>query len=212
MRPRKPTSIGDRFTRLTVIGAGEYVRDRKFYLVPVRCDCGTEKFVHEISLRGGKIKSCGCYKIDYPGKRRHGMTNSRAHRTWRGMHRRCYSVTCKDYPNYGGRGIVVCDEWRVFENFYRDMGDPPEGCSIDRRDVNGNYSPANCRWASKTIQNRNTKKNIYVDMDGSTICAAEAARKLGVNYQTFVSYAKAHGNNYQMAVEFYGRAREAKAA
>src|SRR5947209_14913688 len=81
-------------------------------------------------------------------KERHGMTASREYRSWASMIQRCYNPKAKAYKYYGGRGITVCERWRSFANFYADMGKRPEGTSIHRRDVNGNYEPNNCKWAT----------------------------------------------------------------
>ena len=90
---------------------------------------------------------------------KHGMTNTREFKSWISMKTRCYNPNSKGYQNYGGRGITICDRWKdSFINFYEDMGERPEGTSLDRIDVNGNYEPSNCRWADSIIQNRNRNK------------------------------------------------------
>lgn len=78
--------------------------------------------------------------------------------SWQAMLARCYRPVCNGYKNYGGRGITVCERWHSFENFYADMGDRPKGKTLDRLDVNGNYEPGNCRWATPTEQRANTRK------------------------------------------------------
>ena len=92
------------------------------------------------------------------GIKKHGMIYSSEYRIWQGLKNRCLNSKGRDYRYYGGRGITVCDEWRdSFLNFYEDMGERPEGTSLDRIDVNGDYTPDNCRWANNIIQARNKR-------------------------------------------------------
>jgi len=109
----------------------------------------------------------------------HGMTRCPSWRSWAAMLYRCQD------PNngyYGGRGIAVCDRWREsFENFYADMGDKPEGLSLDRIDNDGNYEPGNCRWATRTEQCNNQRSNRMLVLDGRSQTLAEWSKELGVN-------------------------------
>ncbi len=90
--------------------------------------------------------------------RTHGMTNTPAHVSWRSMLTRCRNQNHDSYPDYGGRGITVCERWLRFENFYADMGERPEGTSLDRIDRDGNYEASNCRWATLAEQQRNKRR------------------------------------------------------
>jgi hypothetical protein len=96
------------------------------------------------------------------------------------MMQRCYNTKSKSYPDYGGRGIKVCDRWHDFANFYEDMGDKPEGMSLDRIDVDRDYDPDNCRWADWFVQSRNKRNSIKVD----GIELKYLAEELGIPYTT----------------------------
>ena len=117
------------------------------------------------------------------GKIRHGATlgkkKSRAYETWQGMRKRCYNKARPDYRHYGGRGIAVCERWSLFENFLIDMGNPPEGMTLDRINNDGNYSPDNCRWATRRQQSRNTRSVRMLEFRGKTQCVRDWERELG---------------------------------
>jgi hypothetical protein len=105
-------------------------------------------------------------------------------RKWRSMHNRCYNEKQNSFPDYGGRGIFVDEKWhgkKGFEAFVQDMGEPPEGCTLDRIDNDGPYSPENCRWASSFQQAKNKRNNRWITAQGKTLHLAEWARELGCN-------------------------------
>ena len=109
---------------------------------------------------------------------------TRAYRIWMGMRSRCNNPNNHAYHNYGGRGIAVCPEWESFKQFLEDMGDPPPGCSLDRRDNSLGYSKANCRWATWREQGQNKRTNRLLTFKGETLCLNEWARRTGTKRLT----------------------------
>lgn len=153
-----------------------------------KCDCGSIKRVRHYSLLYGLSRSCGCLKRESLSSRtfRHGQINTRAYNTWRGMKGRCTNQKDSAYSRYGARGITVCDEWRRFEGFVADMGQPPSARhTLDRIDNNKGYFKANCRWADPKTQARNqrkftTKGIVSVRYQGETLPLVDWAERTGI--------------------------------
>ena len=146
---------GQRFGRLTAIEPTEKRYDGKI-VYHCLCDCGKQCFIRSSDLRKGHTRSCGCLVKDV--NTTHGMTKTSIYSCWTHMIQRCENPQCAIYKYYGGRGIKVCDRWHKFENFYEDVGDPPEGMTLDRWPNNdGNYEPTNFRWASCQEQSNNQR-------------------------------------------------------
>lgn len=109
----------------------------------------------------------------------------RVHSIWRGMINRTTDPKSIEWENYGGRGIRVCERWRTYRNFYDDMAPTyRRGLTLDRIDVNGDYEPENCRWATTALQARNRRNNRMVTHDGRTLCLTDWAEELGIPVDT----------------------------
>jgi hypothetical protein len=174
---------GKRFTRLLVISAVEpYVATHRWLCL---CDC--EKLVAVISsnLLRGTTTSCGCLGKELVSQRSatHRMTKTRTYVSWVAMIRRCTNPKNDNFANYGGRGIKVSERWMSFENFFADMGERPEGKTIERNDVNGNYEKSNCRWATSLEQVANTTKTRMLDAFGRRMPLAAWSREYGISRQ-----------------------------
>lgn len=116
-------------------------------------------------------------------KLKHGRTGTTEHRIWVNIRHRCYNPRCKLYPLYGGRGIRMSARWDDFTVFLADMGPRPEGHSIDRINVDGDYCAENCRWATSSQQARNKRTTRYVEVDGVVADCATTAERLGLTYR-----------------------------
>ena len=150
--------------------------------------CGATKpeseFHRDRSQRDGfKLRCKPCSKVvtGKPRNLRHGRTDSREYSSWTNAKTRCFNPASDAYPRYGGRGITMCAEWAAdFSAFYRDMGPCPTGLTLERRDVNGDYGPDNCYWASYQQQNNNRRNNKRITFGGFTRTLAEWDRALGL--------------------------------
>jgi len=180
--------IGKKYGRLTVLA---YVYSKpdigSFY--KCKCDCGNYTIKSKTVLVCGRVRSCGCLAKENQeafAKRatKHGKRYTRTYRIWNGMLARCRNPKHKHYKYYGGRGIQVNANWLSFPNFLKDMGECPEGLSIDRIDNNSGYYKENCRWATNKQQHNNTSTCVYITFQEETHTIKEWANIKNINYNT----------------------------
>lgn len=173
------------------------------------CICGNMHKATGTSLRSGKVKMCKICSSNKKSvfKTTHGQSKqgqeSGTYKSWRNMMKRCSYEKDIGYDNYGGRGITVCEQWKDFMNFYKDMGDRPEGMSLDRIDVDGNYCKENCKWSENIEQSENTRVNRLIFYDGKYSPVSFVARKLNVEYHEIYYFCITKG----MTVEEYLNAK-----
>lgn len=153
--------------------------------VLAKCECGTEKSYRLADVKRGASTNCGCVRIGKVADRnyKHGLSNHVLHRVWMGMKERCYYEKHEAFHHYGGKGIVVCDEWKddfmCFYNWAITNG-WAKGLTIERDNSNGNYEPNNCRIATQKEQCRNKSNNRILEYNGQSKCITEWAEEMGV--------------------------------
>lgn len=169
---------GRRFGRLTV---GSYAGKSRWNCI---CDCGNPCVVRRDHLEKGETTSCGCRVRERMAglTRTHGMTKTPEYSAWKSMKNRCYRTANANYMDYGARGVVVCERWiDSFENFLSDMGlRPSDNHSLERKNVDGNYEPENCCWATMKEQNRNRRDNVHLTHNGITMVLSAWAERLSI--------------------------------
>lgn len=182
-------SIGQVFGRLTIVSDPFRNPGGSKRRVFCQCSCGriTEKNLSDILA--GHTTSCGCYARERSSarERTHGMTSSPEFNTWKGIKQRCYNPNHTHYESYGGRGIAMCDAWRLsFDAFLADMGPRPQGTTLDRIDNDRGYEKDNCRWVSKKTQSRNVRTNTWIEYRGRRMTVVEASEEAVVDYNTLL--------------------------
>ena len=192
--PKKIDITGKRFNRWLVKSPSEK-RANGLVMWLCYCECGTERLVRSSDLTTGHSQSCGCLSKEALSLQRlkHGHSKdgkSKTYKAWKNMLQRCRYEKDKYYEIYGGRGIKVCDRWKEFVNFLEDMGERPEGKTIDRIDGDGNYEPSNCKWSTLKEQNNNRSNNVYLEYNGKRQTIAQWSTELGIRYCTL--YGRIH--------------------
>lgn len=180
---------GRKFGKLTVLHRDTSKKYNRPYWV-CQCECGNIHSVKGSSLVCGTTKSCGCLKNRITHGDAVNGKRTRLASIYHGMISRCYNANIRQYDQYGGRGIMVCDEWRhdypAFKSWALSHG-YNDSLTLDRIDVDGNYTPENCRWATPEEQSNNKRHNIVITYKGKTQTAAQWSRELGLVYPTIIS-------------------------
>lgn len=183
-------------SRLTLIASVGKTKSGELLWLCV-CRCGNRLIVHAGNITSGHTRSCGCLMLERArdANTKHGEASIRSgkrtveYSTWAEIKRRCYNKNCHSYKEYGARGITMCEAWKdSFKTFLSDMGRRPSALhSIERNKVNEGYSPDNCRWATRSEQNRNTRRNRFIEIDGETRVLMEWAERSGTNRATIAA-------------------------
>lgn len=194
--PPRIDLTGQKFGRLTVTGYS-HTTNRKPYWHCV-CECGNTTIVYGADLKKGHTKSCGCLQRKITRERvfKHGQRHSRLYRIWCDMKTRCYNPNCRTFKYYGDRSITVCDEWKndfqafcdwaMANGYHNDL-------SIDRIDVNGNYCPENCRWATPQEQASNRTSNHLLTYNGHTMTMKKWSEEVGIPFRVLEQRLNRHG-------------------
>lgn len=189
MRGLKPEIIpGQRYGCLTVLRQGETIgpKSARQRTIICHCECGQETTQRASGIFTGRIVSCGCVKRQKASARlrRHGAVargrRPASYGSWRDMRGRCNNPGHRQYKDYGGRGVSVCERWDDYAVFISDMGEPAPGLTIERIDVNGHYEPSNCRWATKKEQALNKRTSVRLQHGGELKTVAEWAAATGL--------------------------------
>lgn len=174
--------IGRKYGMLTPI---RVVSTNKYGLLLFECvcECGNIKAVGSRCLTNGTTVSCGCKRA-----KSNKMGKTPTYKSWMSAKERCYNKNNHNYPLYGGRGIKMCDRWKnSFMEFLKDMGERPQGMTLDRINVNGDYQPQNCKWSTPIEQANNRRNNHKVFIDGKIFTASEFSRTYNIDI-TYVFY------------------------
>lgn len=209
MKNNDESLIGTKYGRLTIIG---FEHAKRHWMWRMRCDCGNEKTLNPSDVKTGKTRSCGCLHNEAARERaskftNHVKDNKRLYGIYNGMKKRCYSPKEPRYADYGGRGIVICDEWmdeeHGFDNFvaWANKNGYKDNLTIDRIDVDGDYRPENCQWKTLKEQNNNKRQTLWVEYKGERIQLHKLCEREGVSYDTVHNRIYALGWDVEKAIE-----------
>ena len=192
---------GERFGRLLVLqrdGCNKHGQVKWW----CECDCGTQKHILGLCLSRGETQSCGCLHKEMTSKASitHGKSRSPIYAIWSSMMDRCHLPSNHAYKRYGDRGISVAPEWHNFENFYRDMGDKPEGMSLERIDNNGDYCKENVVWATAKQQANNKRSNVVLEHNGKKQTMQQWCDELGLKIGTVWARLNVYGYSVDKAL------------
>lgn len=204
--------LGTKFKRLTIIGFEKCTPPNRGWKWVVKCDCGNIKSVTPYDVKSGKITSCGCFAIESRRERarkfKHSVAdNKRLYSIYNGIKKRCYNKDEPRYKDYGKRGIIMCDEWlnptNGFDNFveWSLSNGYNETLTIERKDVNGDYSPTNCEWITLTAQALNKRDTIWVKYKGRRIQLHELCKEKDILYDTVHNRIFALGWDIERAID-----------
>jgi len=174
--------------RLKQIGQSFRTHRKRSRSAVFQCECGNKKVIVCDGVKNGHTTSCGCFQreLNVARSTTHGhksrMTPSSEYLSWTNLKKRCLDSSNTAYPDYGGRGITVCDRWKnSFQAFLDDMGTKLPGMEIDRINNDGNYEKSNCKWSTRTEQARNKRDNRNMEWNGEVHCLSEWAEITGVS-------------------------------
>lgn len=186
--------IGEKHGLLEVLSfeKSEKKKNHWRYYYKCKCECGKIKIINRDSLVSNKTQSCGCLKKQRvkEANSKHSLSQTRIYKIYKDIKKRCYNPKSSNYKIYGGKGVVMCEEWlNNFMNFYNwsIKNNYNDSLTIDRIDVNGNYEPSNCRWTTMKQQANNKTNNIYYEYNGEVFTGTQLSKKTGIKYNTIRS-------------------------
>ena len=179
--PEYLESIGDRFGRLILIERIPPNGNRK-YKYKCKCDCGNILIVFTYNLKNGNTSSCGCLQKERASRSSstHGMSKTKIYDIWLNMRRRCFDESNISFHNYVERGISICTRWNEFNNFFEDMGIPPKGMTLERKNNNAGYSKENCIWADRRTQANNRRSSKIIEFNNKSMTQIQWDRELNL--------------------------------